>query len=285
MHDYMICIDETGSPYLAHALFGNKKGSQKKDHKWYARENVKGSWRYWYDPESYRKWASGAVNKAKSAVNNAVNKSGIKQRKALNDANKETGLLSSFKRQQAQRAYDKTAIGRAEKAVSETLSKAKESIKPLDAKKRQTLGKIHEKFKDVTLDTIDLFVSEKTRGIRNAYERNNHDPMTIATNMTLFLLPTAGVGKVGFGVMKGAMDSEYNNSIYGKVSRWLDSPIAELHNKKYHQYSWDAWTTDITKPKETFKNAQKAWGERVKRDKAKAKSMQRRGVSPQRLLR
>lgn len=63
MHDYMICIDETGSPYLAHALFGNKKGSQKKDHKWYARENVKGSWRYWYDPESYRSWKSGVKKK------------------------------------------------------------------------------------------------------------------------------------------------------------------------------------------------------------------------------
>lgn len=69
MHDYMICIDENGSPYLAHALFGNRKGGQKKDHKWYARENVKGSWRYWYDPESYRKWASGAINKVKSTAN------------------------------------------------------------------------------------------------------------------------------------------------------------------------------------------------------------------------
>lgn len=272
MHEYMICIDETGSPYLAHALFGNKKGSPKKDHKWYARENVKGSWRYWYDPESYRKWAAGAVNKAKSAVNNTVNKSGIKQRKALNDANKETGLLSSFKRQQAQRAYDKTAMGRAEKAVSETLSKAKESIKPLDAKKRQTLGKIHEKFKDVTLDVIGPIVDH------SAYE--TREGLKNMKKADLF-------SQAVFGLFLGNVMNEasYNSSKLGSIERFLDSPIAELHNKKYHQYSWDALTTDVTKPKETFKNAKKAWGERVKRDKARAKSMQRRGVSPQRLLR
>ena len=73
MHDYMICIDESGSPYLAHALFGNKKGGQKKDHKWYARENVKGSWRYWYDPESYRSWKSG-VKKRVDTIKEDVRK-------------------------------------------------------------------------------------------------------------------------------------------------------------------------------------------------------------------
>ena len=274
MHDYIICIDEAGSPYLAHALFGNKKGSQKKDHKWYARENVKGSWRYWYDPESYRKWASGAVNKAKGAVNNAVNKSGIKQRKALNDANKETGLLSSFKRQQAQRAYDKTAMGRAEKAVSETLSKAKESIKPFDAKKRQTIGKIHEKFKDIALSAIGPIVDPNGNKARESLKYFNGNEADV-------------LSKAVYGLFLGRTlnESTYKSSKLGSIERFLDSPISELHNKKYQQYAWKAGTTGFDKPKDIVENAQKAWGERIKRDKAKAKSMQRRGVSPQRLLR
>lgn len=285
MHDYMICIDESGSPYLAHALFGNRKGGQKKDHKWYARENIKGSWRYWYDPESYRKWASGAVNKVKSAATNAIDNSGIKQRKALSEANKQTGILSGLKRRKAQNAYNKTAMGRAESTVRETTSKIKGSIKPMSPKTRQTIGKIHEKFKDVTLDTIDLFANKATRDKRSSYEAMNHDPMTIATNMFLFLMPANGVSKVGYGAIKGITDAQYNESIYGKVSRWLDSPVAELHNKKYKQYTWKAMTTDFGKPKEIASNAKKAWNERVKRDQARAKSMQRRGVSPQRMLR
>lgn len=285
MHDYMICIDENGSPYLSHALFGNRKGGQKKDHKWYARENVKGSWRYWYDPESYRKWASGAVNKVKSAASNAVEKSGVRQRAALSEANKQTGLLSGLKRHQAQNAYNKTAMGRAEKAVHESISKIKESVKPMSPKARQTIGRIHEKFKDVTLDTIDLFANKATRDKRSSYEAMNHDPTMIAMNMFLFLMPTNGVSKVGYGAIKGITDAQYNESIYGKVSRWLDSPVAELHNKKYKQYTWKAMTTDFGKPKEIASNAKKAWGERVKRDQARAKSMQRRGISPQRMLR
>lgn len=119
-YNYIITVDENGSPCLSHALFGgggNTKGSKRQNHKYYARAQDKGRWRYFYSPEEFRSWASGGIKKAKKAVDDAVDKSGVKQRKALSDANKQTGLLSGLKRRQAQSAYNKTAMGRAEKAV------------------------------------------------------------------------------------------------------------------------------------------------------------------------
>lgn len=119
-YNYIITVDENGSPCLSHALFGgggNTKGSQRQNHKYYARAQDKGRWRYFYSPEEFRSWASGGIKKAKKAVDDAVDKSGVRQRKALSDANKQTGLLSGLKRRQAQSAYNKTAMGRAEKAV------------------------------------------------------------------------------------------------------------------------------------------------------------------------
>lgn len=126
-YNYIITVDENGSPSLAHA-WGMQKGGMKKDHQWFARENVKGKWRYWYDPESYRRWAQGGVRKVQQAVNDVKKTAGnaagevrksINARKELSEANKQTGLLSGLKRRQAQNAYNKTAMGRAEKAVRE----------------------------------------------------------------------------------------------------------------------------------------------------------------------
>lgn len=128
-YDYIITVDENGSPCLSHA-WGMQKGGMKKDHQWFARENVKGKWRYWYDPESYRRWASGVTTKAKGAVDTAkkavgnaageVRKS-VSARKELNEANKATGFGSGLKQWNAQRKYNKTAMGRAEKAVRDTV--------------------------------------------------------------------------------------------------------------------------------------------------------------------
>lgn len=119
-YNYIITVDENGSPCLSHALFGgggNTKGSQRQNHKYYARAQDKGRWRYFYSPEEFRAWSSGGIKKVKKAVDNAVEKSGVRQRAALSEANKQTGLLSGLKRRQAQNAYNKTAMGRAEKAV------------------------------------------------------------------------------------------------------------------------------------------------------------------------
>lgn len=136
MHDYMICIDESGSPYLAHALFGNRKGGQKKDHKWYARENVKGSWRYWYDPESYRKWQIGSKKNApenifsrtKKKVQSTVDdiKNASNAYKRYKQAEKDfinDGGYKKFRKEQHKfrKDFKKTATGRAIKDAELTI--------------------------------------------------------------------------------------------------------------------------------------------------------------------
>ena len=100
----------------------------KKDHQWFARERVRDKWRYWYDPESYRRWAQGGVRKAQQAVNDVKKAAGnaadevrksVNARRELNEANKSTGFGSGLKQWNAQRKYNNTAMGRAEKAVRE----------------------------------------------------------------------------------------------------------------------------------------------------------------------
>ena len=129
-YDYIITVDENGSPCLQHALFGggNTKGSQRQNHKYYARAQDKGRWRYFYSPEEFRAWSSGATRKVKQAVNNAKKTAGnaagevrksLNARKELNEANKATGFGSGLKQWNAQRKYNQTAMGKAEKAVRE----------------------------------------------------------------------------------------------------------------------------------------------------------------------
>ncbi len=84
-YDYILGVNEDGQTYLAHALFGGRggqKGSQKDNHKYYTRVEEKGKWRYFYSPEEYKAWASGAVNKAKTAAGNAASAVGNKARAA-----------------------------------------------------------------------------------------------------------------------------------------------------------------------------------------------------------
>jgi len=130
-YDYIITVDENGSPCLQHALFGggNAKGSQRQNHKYYARAQDKGRWRYFYSPEEFRAWSSGATRKVKQAINNAKKTAGnaagevrksLNARRELNEANKATGFGSGLKQWNAQRKYNKTAMGKAEKAVRET---------------------------------------------------------------------------------------------------------------------------------------------------------------------
>lgn len=286
MHDYMICIDENGSPYLAHALFGNRKGGQKKDHDYIERIIGKnGKWRYFYTQEQVKAYGNKAKkagnniikttkkiiknpSKAGSIIDREVNKLDLKMRSGLGATGGINRAVTSAR----------SAVKATRRVVSEM---ARDAIKPLDRKKKNTLNKIHEKFKDVALDTVSLFVNENTRGILNG-RKNKNTKEGIALTLGLMVTPPGAIASLGATALEQAV---YSDSIFGKVERWLDSPVAELHNKKYKQYTWKAMTTDFGKPKEIASNAKKAWGERVKRDQARAKSMQRRGVSPQRMLR
>ena len=144
-YNYIITVDENGSPCLSHIGFGggNKKGSQKQNHKYYARAEDKGRWRYFYSPEEFRNWASGGIKKAKNAVNNAAGevKKSVNARRELNEANKATGLGSGLKQWNAQRKYNKTAMGKAEQAVRGAASKAEGAARQAYDEARNKLGR------------------------------------------------------------------------------------------------------------------------------------------------
>ena len=138
-YDYIITIDENGSPSLQHALFGggNAKGSQRQNHKYYARAQDKGRWRYFYSPEEFRAWSSGATRKVKQAVNNAKKTAGnaagevrksLNARRELNEANKATGFGSGLKQWNAQRKYNKTTMGKAEQELRKKASDLKTDV-------------------------------------------------------------------------------------------------------------------------------------------------------------
>lgn len=278
MHDYMICIDENGSPCLAHALFGNRKGGQKKDHKYVDRIMDKaGKWRYFYTQEEAKAYA----NKGKKAVKGIAKtvekiaknpmKTGSVIEKAINKGDMKYHLgLGTFGEVDRAVTNAKSAVKATGRVVSEM---AKEAIKPLDRKKKSVLNNIHEKFKDVTLDAIGSVIDKDGAKARKNLEYFDND--------------MSGFTKAVYGLFGARVVNElaYNSSKLKKIENFLDSPIAALHDAKYQQYAWKAGTTGFDKPKEIMSNAKKAWDERVKRDNARAKSMKRRGVSPQTLLR
>lgn len=144
-YNYIITVDEDGSPCLSHIGFGggNQKGAQKQNHKYYARAEDKGRWRYFYSPEEFRNWASGGIKKAKNAVNNAAGevKKSVNARRELNEANKATGLGSGLKQWNAQRKYNKTAMGKAEQAVRGAASKAEGAARQAYDEARNKLGR------------------------------------------------------------------------------------------------------------------------------------------------
>lgn len=119
-YDYIMTVDENGSPVLAHAW--GQKGSTKDGHKWVARENIGGKWRYWYDTASYNIWKAGGrvKNAASGAVNKVGDKLGFDERKRLQNAN----ILNRNKRQSE---YDKTLLGRAENAANQVGNKARQA--------------------------------------------------------------------------------------------------------------------------------------------------------------
>lgn len=138
-HDYIISVDENGSPYLEHALFG--KGSSRQNHKYYTRVEDKGRWRYFYSPEEFHAWSQGGKKKpsntekmkqglqklrnaGKSAVEKAKDVAGFDERdaaakawskvpKAVSSGDKKA-MTAFAEANKAQDAYRKTPLGKAE---------------------------------------------------------------------------------------------------------------------------------------------------------------------------
>lgn len=189
-HDYIISVNENGEPYLEHALFG--KGGQKKDHKYYARAQDKGRWRYFYSPEEFRIWQTGDSKKkvstedkmrsafkqlketGRKAVDAAADKLGVDERKALQNAN-------ALNRTRRQKAYDKTPLGKAENAagrITEKVSaKADELGDKLKNKTERMKEEFHKKASKAANDAKEKVkekVQEKVYDIKETYENNKH---------------------------------------------------------------------------------------------------------------
>ena len=167
-YNYIITVDENGSPSLQHALFGgggSSKGSQRQNHKYYARAQDKGRWRYFYSPEEFRAWSSGATRKVKQTVDNAKKTAGnaagevrksLNARRELNEANKATGFGSGLKQWNAQRKYNKTAMGKAEQELRKKASDLKTDVQSkaedVEIAANKASKRAQKKFNDLKTD-------------------------------------------------------------------------------------------------------------------------------------
>lgn len=190
-HDYIISVNENGEPYLEHALFG--KGGQKKDHKYYARAQDKGRWRYFYSPEEFRIWQSGGSKKkvsntdkmrsafkqlketGRKAVDAAADKLGVDERQALQNANR-------FNRARRQKAYDETPLGKAENAADRISEQVSSKVDELGNKLKTKSERMREEFRkkasQVANDAKEKVkdkVQEKVDDVKETYEHNKHN--------------------------------------------------------------------------------------------------------------
>lgn len=188
-HDYIISVNENGEPYLEHALFG--KGGQKKDHKYYARAQDKGHWRYFYSPEEFRLWSSGGSKKkttsekmksafkqlketGRKAVDTAADKLGVDERQALQNANR-------FNRARRQKAYDKTLLGKAENAADKIAEQVSSKVDELGNKLKTKSERMREELRKKTSQTAEDVqekvkekIREKAADVKETYEHNKH---------------------------------------------------------------------------------------------------------------
>lgn len=187
-HDYIISVNENGEPYLEHALFG--KGGQKKDHKYYARAQDKGRWRYFYSPEEFRIWQTGGSKKkvstsdkmrsafkqiketGRKAAETAVDKLGVDERKALQNAN-------ALNRTRRQKAYDKTPLGKAENAAGRITEKVSVKADELSDKLKNKTERMREELRKKTSQTAEDIqekvkekIREKAADVKETYEHN-----------------------------------------------------------------------------------------------------------------
>ena len=186
-HDYIISVNENGEPYLEHALFGS---GQKKNHKYYTRAQDKGRWRYFYSPEEFRIWQSGGSKKkvstsdkmrsafkqlketGRKAVDSAADKLGVDERQALQNANR-------FNHARRQKAYDKTPLGKAEKAADRIAEQVSSKVDDLGNKLKTKSDRMREELRKKASQTAEDVqekvkekIREKTADVKETYEHN-----------------------------------------------------------------------------------------------------------------
>ena len=160
-NNYMIAVDENGTPYIAHAdgLFSKVR---QKGAKYY--QKIKTAWgtRYFYDPEEWEAYVQGKGDKPKSAVGKIKDKLGFDERARRNAAADKSANSNFFNRGSRERAlnnaqaeYDQTALGRAENAfnrardaVSGAAGRARDTVTGAAGRARDAVGRAADRAGD-----------------------------------------------------------------------------------------------------------------------------------------
>ena len=154
-NNYMIAVDENGTPYIAHAdgLFSKVR---QKGAKYY--QKIKTAWgtRYFYDPEEWEAYVQGKGDKPQSAVGKIKDKLGFDERARRNAAADRSANSNLFNRgsreralNKAQSAYDQTALGRAENAIN----RARDAFSGIGGHARKTVDRARD-YAQTTLGSI-----------------------------------------------------------------------------------------------------------------------------------
>lgn len=177
-YEYIMAVDDNGQPYLAHALTkesgqvrytsgrrgASTKGSQRQNHKYYTRVEDRGRWRYFYSPEEFRAWSTGARQSVGNKVNQATSAArGIADRIG-NRASEAAGNLRS----RATNAY-REATGLADRdrmnASRQNLNRANENVAEAERRFYQT-GSRNNANRINAIDAAEN--AEKARNAANA---------------------------------------------------------------------------------------------------------------------
>lgn len=176
MNDRIMLIDETGQPYIAHAGFFGRRGARQ-NHKYLMKIGEGAKARYLYTQEEVQAYMRGGRKALKNAANKASDAVGISAKKKLKTAEGKlqsatdsvlnTGTIqrkrsgkelnaaqqkaaddfasASRRYGEAKATYEKSALGKAEKAAS-TLKSTKDRMKEeLRKKANETVDKVEEK--------------------------------------------------------------------------------------------------------------------------------------------
>jgi hypothetical protein len=182
--NYMIAVDENGTPYIAHAgLFSNIR---EKGAKYYQKIKTGYGTRYFYDKDEWDAYVKGQGAKPTSLLGKAKDKLGFDERARRNAAADRSANSNLFNRgsreralNKAQSAYDQTALGRAENAVN----RARDAIGNARNYAQTTLGSIREgtlKQAQETISNAGKTISEASAKIQSGAQKLIDNAQTTA---------------------------------------------------------------------------------------------------------
>ena len=207
-HDYIVSVDEYGEPYISHALFGLGKGGQKQNHKYYARAEDKGRWRYFYSPEEFRAWASGGSKRkvstsdkmrsafkqiketGRKAAETAADKLGVDERRAAQEAwsqvpkhvksSDKKAMKALKKATAANDAYFKTPLGKAESLKDRIEEDARGLVSDVADRVKSKSDRMKEEFRKKAVEAANNVKDKAKSKIDDVKESYQHNKEAIA---------------------------------------------------------------------------------------------------------